>query len=120
MTRRIDEHYFAAVNVNFWVTPDESNLEPSSGGLVVWDKEAPMNWDFQDYNNNPQKINAFLNEAGAAAWAVPHRQNRMMLFNSNLFHKTDRYQFKPGFENRRVNITMLFGDRNVAAEKRTA
>lgn len=111
---------FAAVNVNFWVTPDESNLDPSSGGLVVWDKEAPLNWDFQDYNNNPQKINAFLNETGAAAWAVPHRQNRMMLFNSDLFHKTDRYQFKPGYENRRVNITMLFGDRDIAPEKRTA
>ncbi len=27
---------FAAVNVNFWITPDEANLDPGSGGLKVW------------------------------------------------------------------------------------
>ncbi|MES2976132.1 MAG: tetratricopeptide repeat protein [Pseudomonadota bacterium] len=78
---------FAAVNVNFWITPDASNTDHSSGGLVVWDKEAPLDWNFQDYNNNPQKIHAFLDQAGAASWAVPYRQNRMVLFNSDLVHK---------------------------------
>ena len=28
----------AAVNLNFWVTPNESNLDPDSGGLVVYEK----------------------------------------------------------------------------------
>ena len=37
----------AAVNVNFWITPDDANLNPGSGGLVVWDKEAPKKWDFK-------------------------------------------------------------------------
>lgn len=31
----------AKVNLNFWVTPDEANLDPSSGGLVVYPKEPP-------------------------------------------------------------------------------
>jgi len=31
----------AAVNVNFWITPDEANLDPESGGMVVWDAVAP-------------------------------------------------------------------------------
>lgn len=31
----------AAVNLNFWVTPDEANLDPSSGGLVVYPKAPP-------------------------------------------------------------------------------
>ena len=34
----------AAVNVNFWITPNEANRNPESGGLVVWDKEAPDGW----------------------------------------------------------------------------
>ena len=39
----IKEHAdFAAVNTNFWITPDEANEDPDSGGLVVWDKPAPM------------------------------------------------------------------------------
>ncbi|MBI5777168.1 MAG: tetratricopeptide repeat protein, partial [Nitrospirae bacterium] len=38
----------AAVNVNFWITPDEANLDPDHGGLVVWDKEAPQDWNFKE------------------------------------------------------------------------
>ena len=52
----------AAVNVNFWLTPDEANLDSNSGGLVVWDKEAPDEWDFKAYNNDSskEKIRDFL------------------------------------------------------------
>lgn len=32
----------AAVNLNFWITPDEANLDPSSGGLVVYPKMPPQ------------------------------------------------------------------------------
>jgi hypothetical protein len=32
-----------------------------------------------------------------------------VIFNSNLFHETDRFRFKEGYETRRVNITYLFG-----------
>ncbi len=102
---------FAAVNVNFWLTPDEANLQPENGGLVVWDKEAPLEWDFDDYNTKPDLIAEFLERSGAKPYVVPHRQNRVVLFNSNLFHRTDDYRFKPGYENRRINVTMLYGDR---------
>jgi hypothetical protein len=33
----------------------------------------------------------------------------MVMFNSNLVHKTDDFAFRPGFTNRRINVTMLFG-----------
>jgi hypothetical protein len=29
----------------------------------------------------------------------------------DLFHETDRFHFKPGYKNRRINITLLFGKR---------
>ena len=32
---------FAAINVNFWVTPGSANNNPERGGLVVYDVEAP-------------------------------------------------------------------------------
>lgn len=102
---------FAAVNVNFWIAPDEANLDPDSGGLVVWDKEAPLDWDFEAYNRRQDLIEGFLQESGAGAVTVPHRQNRAIIFNSDLFHKTDDIRFRPGYENRRINITMLFGRR---------
>jgi len=102
---------FAAVNVNFWLTPDEANLNPGGGGLVVWDKEAPMSWDFARYNRDTPAVRAYLDEAGAKSVVVPHRQNRAVLFNSDLFHETGKLDFRPGYENRGINVTMLFGRR---------
>ena len=111
---------FAAVNVNFWITPDEANLDPASGGLVIWDKPAPLDWSFAQYNNANagQNIRDFLARSGARSITVPHRANRAVIFDSDLFHETDRIAFKEGYLNRRINITMLYGLRE-SATKRT-
>ena len=102
---------FAAVNVNFWVTPDEANLDPTSGGLVVYPKLPPTDWSFEQYNSaSIDSVYAYLGETKAQAVRVPHRSNRALLFDSRLFHETDRIDFAPGYENRRINITMLFGE----------
>jgi tetratricopeptide (TPR) repeat protein len=108
----IREHAdFAAINVNFWLTPDDANLDPGSGGLVVWDKEAPLDWDFDAYNRDNDRIQRFLRESRALPVVVPHKQNRVVIFNSDLFHKTDSYRFRPGYLNRRLNVTFLYGYR---------
>lgn len=103
---------FAAVNVNFWVSPDSANLDHNSGGLVVYDVEAPIEWDFHTYNNNVSLIREEIGKTSDKMTKIPYRSNRIVIFNSNLFHETDRYIFKDGYENRRINITMLFGERS--------
>jgi hypothetical protein len=35
-----------AVNVTLWITPEDANLDPTSGGLAVYDVNAPLSWDF--------------------------------------------------------------------------
>ena len=102
---------FAAVNVNFWITPKGANLNPDSGGLIVYDTEAPLEWDFNTYNRNVHKIRKELKNSKGNIKVIPHNENRAVIFNSNLFHETDDYEFKEGYENRRINITMLFGER---------
>lgn len=106
----------AAVNLNFWITPDEANLDPERGGLVVWDKEAPPDWGFNEFNTSTAagqaRIQTFLERGGAQMVRVPYRQNRAVLFNSDLFHRTDTIRFRDGYENRRINVTMLFGQRD--------
>lgn len=99
----------AVVNLNFWIVPDEANLDAEHGGLVVAKREAPVEWDFQEYNNRPEILDAYMAESEQVR--VPYRCNRMVMFNSNLVHKTDEFRFRPGFTNRRINITMLFGHR---------
>jgi Tfp pilus assembly protein PilF len=106
---------FAAVNVNFWITPDEANLDPEHGGLVVWDVPAPMGWDFAKYNDDVPAARDFLARSGARPVTVPYRANRAVIFDSDLFHETDRIAFKDGYLNRRINITLLYGRREAAA-----
>ncbi len=101
----------AAVNVNFWITPDAANRDPQSGGLVIWDKAAPLEWDFAKFNADESAAYEFLAQSGARPVTVPYRANRAVIFDSNLFHKTDTIRFAGGYENRRINITMLYGRR---------
>ena len=102
---------FAAVNVNFWITPKDANLNPDSGGLIVYDVEAPKDWDFNTYNTDEKKIREELKKSKGNTKFIPHNENRAVVFNSNLFHETDTYEFKEGYENRRINVTLLFGRR---------
>lgn len=103
----------AAVNVNFWITPNEANLDLTCGGLTVWDKAAPKDWDFKVYNSNKYKpkIMEFLRTSGAAPVTVPYRENRALIFNSDLFHESDQCLFRDTYDSRRINITFLYGHR---------
>jgi tetratricopeptide (TPR) repeat protein len=102
----------AAVNVNFWITPDEANLDPDHGGLVVWDKAAPLDWDFAKFNSDIPAARDFLERSGARPVTIFHRANRAVIFDSDLFHETDTITFREGYGNRRINCTLLYGFRD--------
>ena len=104
---------FADLNLNFWITPDKYNNEKNSGGLKVYDVPAPENWSFKRYNNNSEEIYNYLKEKKANCVAIPYKYNRAVLFNSAYFHETDKINFKEGYESRRINITYLFGSRQI-------
>lgn len=101
----------AAVNVNFWLAPNEANLNPQSGGMVIWDKAAPEDWSIERYNGDDVAVRGFLRDSWARPITVPHRCNRAVIFNSDLFHETDEIAFADDYLNRRINVTMLFGRR---------
>ena len=101
----------AAVNVNFWITPDDANLDPESGGLVVYTHDAPRDWSFQRFNSGRAEIHRYLQSVEAKKVRVPYRANRAVIFDSDLFHETDAFKFREGYENRRLSVTMLYGAR---------
>jgi len=116
----IDIHAdFAAVNVNFWITPTEANKDydeerevGKTGGMWIWDTGAPPDWDFTRYNGDDKnEVIKFLEEKNSNAVYIPYKYNRCVMFDSNLFHKTADVNFLPGFDNKRINVTMLFGQR---------
>lgn len=105
----------AAVNVNFWITPDDANLDREHGGLIIWDKAAPLDWDFDKFNGDNAATRQFLKDSDARSLTVPYRANRAIIFDSDLFHETDEMKFRDGYENRRINITLLYGRRGSQA-----
>jgi len=100
---------FAKVNVNFWITPDEACLDKNTGGMVIYDAPVPSSWSFSDYNSNPQKLREYLDLHNSSSVKVPYKSNRCVLFDSAYIHNTDQLSFKDGYENRRVNCTLLYG-----------
>lgn len=102
---------FAAINVNFWITPDHANLDPEGGGLHLYDVPAPRDWDFDMYNRGGDRIRALLQSQGAKPTVIPYRHNRAVIFDSDLFHATPALSFRDGYTNQRMNVTFLYGDR---------
>ncbi len=99
----------AAVSINFWVTPDAANLDPERGGLAVCRVAPPADWEVKGYNDDKGTIAAFLERHADDTLTVPYRENRAVLFESRLFHRSDAPEFATGYENHRINLTLLFG-----------
>ena len=102
----------AAVNVNFWITEDDANLDPASGGLLVYPHEPPREWGFTRSNSDPVAVRDYLESLGSIPMRIPYRANRAVIFDSDLYHATDQLHFKSGYLNRRTNITLLYGVRS--------
>jgi tetratricopeptide (TPR) repeat protein len=99
----------AAITINFWITPDRANRRPGSGGLVVCRKPPPADWRLRGYDEDKAAVAAFLDEHRDNSLIVPYRENRAVLFQSRLFHRSDDPDFALGYENHRINLTLLFG-----------
>jgi tetratricopeptide (TPR) repeat protein len=99
----------AAVSVNFWVTPPDANLNPAQGGLVVCRALPPDDWQIEGYEADRKRIVTFLKQQTDKSLIVRYSQNRAVFFRSRLFHHSDSPKFAPGYENHRINLTLLYG-----------
>ena len=110
--RGIDVHGDdGGVSVNFWVTADSANSDPDRGGLIIHRREPPPDWQISDYTSDVAAIRTYLGDDETERIVIPYGENRAVLFNSRLFHESDDVDFQPGYENQRINITMLFGEK---------
>jgi hypothetical protein len=99
----------AAINFNLWVTPDECMIDsPNTNGLDIWNVYPPSEWQWQTYNRDPDKINAFIADSNCDKVSIEYKFNRLVLFDSKFFHKTQPITTKTGYANRRINYTFLF------------
>ena len=97
------------VSVNFWITPDSATLNPDCGGLVVWNKRAPADYARNTKEQSDAILHRLLAEPDTREEHIPYRCNRAVIFDALTIHGTDDFEFRTGYENRRVNITLLYG-----------
>jgi len=105
---RAEEAAFVAV---IWVTPDAANLDPSSGGLTIHTGTPCMVDCDTEFNNDAGRMAIFMQQASAAGGtAVPYRQNRMVVLAGGVAYGSQNCRFGPKFEDKRMRITLLFGN----------
>ena len=97
------------VSVNFWITPDSANLDPESGGLIIWNKRGPSEYARNTKEEADAILQRLLTQPDTREDHIPYRCNRAVIFDALTIHGTDDFAFKPGYENRRTNITLLYG-----------
>ena len=105
----IDIHAdFAKINVNFWITPNEANFDMNSGGMIIWKKKPKIDASFYEYNSLDSSKKLHEDVKDIESMKVPYKANRVVIFNSKLYHVTDKINFRKGYKNRRVNVTLLY------------
>ena len=99
---------FGRFSVNLWVTPDEYDVGPEGrGGLRIWGNE---NLTLSDARvDGRSKDLTFPERETEGADIIAHRANRAVIFDAMTVHATDTFEFAPGYEERRINVTYLFG-----------
>ena len=101
------------VTMSFWTTPDSANLGgPAGGGLGVYKARYPIGWAWEKHNSMirfKDEVNSIIEADGRDAEIIGYRYNRLVIFPSDVFHYSDEFDFAEGFENRRINLTYLWG-----------
>ena len=101
--------YDAEVSVKFWITPDEANLNANSGGLIVWNEAFSKNCKFENCNDNFSSMREALKSKSSKKIKIPYKSNRAVIFKSDLLHETDDINFKEGYFNNKIEVTLLYG-----------
>ena len=96
------------ISINLWVTPNHCIKDWSKNGLIVYDKKRPLDWPWEDYNQDIDKIEKYLTESNAIPRVIDYKYNRLTAFDSSYFHKTNGVSTKPGDRNKRINITWMY------------
>lgn len=92
-------------------------MDKDTGGLVIYTSKPNQDMDFVSYNTDTQQLQEFLKSNDYHNITVPFRENRAVIFDSALFHHTDKFHFREGYENRRINLTLLYGDMKLSSKK---
>lgn len=101
------------LNVTLWLTPDEHNLDPASGGLELYPiRRLPD--DSPDRFVGKDAAEGLVEERVLGQHAndlrrVAYRANRAVIFDGRMYHRTEAMQFRcDSARTSRINLALSF------------
>jgi hypothetical protein len=99
----------AEITSTLWLTPDCYNLDPNSGGLMITDVLRDPNALPHEHLVYPWADEYFASKTNGDAIKIPYRQNRAVLFDAKIFHRTDDLNFNFAEPSSfRINLSFAF------------
>lgn len=99
----------AKITLNLWVTPDDcmdGDLE--SNGLEIWKVSRPSDWTPNLYTGAGANALSLINANDSKSIIIPYKNNRLAIFDSSFFHRSQPVRCKSGYQNKRINYTFLY------------
>ena len=97
------------INMNVWVSSDESIKDKSKNGLNIYELNPPRSCTRSEWNTNPSKVKKFIATKKIKPIKIDYKSNRAVIFNGAYFHSSNGVSMEEGVENKRVSYTLLFG-----------
>jgi hypothetical protein len=108
-----------AVTVDVWMTPDEFNLLPDTGGLVLFDVKRDPHMLIHEFNTVEWAEQYYNKHAKGVSERIDYKCNRAVLFDVSTFHESDTVSFREdGAHTYRINLSLLFDDPKEFARRR--
>lgn len=100
------------VSLNLWLTPDEFNRNPATGGMILHDVKRTDDMEIHEFNAAPWSTGYLASHTKGNSVRVTYKCNRAVLFDSRTFHASDTpLDFvNAGPESIRLNLTLMFDE----------
>jgi hypothetical protein len=100
---------FGQLTLTYWLTPEHYNLDPATGGLLLYDVCRDPGQGANIYLAAGKESEDYVNKSTLRQVVIPYRCNRAVLFDSSHYHKTHSPNFdisRP--EGMRMNLTLAY------------
>lgn len=95
--------------VSLWLTPDEYNLNPQSGGLNLYDVHKNSDERWEEMFTCGDEIKDYVKANLKKEICIPYKWNRAIIFNPRNLHAAGYTDFKNDHVlNYRLNLTLAF------------
>jgi hypothetical protein len=104
----------AKINFNLWVTEENCLVKKNDhNGMEIWKTIPPDEYwtsfkKYLNYKGNSDIAHKYFKLNSLEPIKINYQFNRMIIFNSQFFHRSQPIASNPGFENSRINYTFLF------------